>query len=436
MDILAKVKGRVDSAELFFTESSSRSVEFKGWKIRGTESTNERGWALRVIIDGKLGFCATSDADRLDDMVENAISAAKLGEKLDLTFPSKPADMRMPQIFDAQLESVTIPDLAAIAEKAKNSLLEFKTDCDGEFGCGSSAAHFRITNTEGFDAEFSKSSISLSGSVTRVREGDIYMTWDYNTATASPTSVDAFVAPIEARIKNAMSFADRIVAPPTGNCPIIFTPRAVPVILYPLSIGLNGSSIYTKSSPIFDKLGQTLFDEKFSLIDDPTLAFRAGSAPFDAEGTLKRRQTMIENGVLSAFYFDLTTAKKSGYTSNGCGTRSLFGPVSPSSSNVLIEPGTQPSQDIIASIDEGILIESVLGMGQGNVLSGAFSNPVGSAYKIEGGKIVGRVKNVAISGNVYDCLRDISAISSDREWLYGVYCFPYMRFDNISVISE
>jgi len=233
-----------------------------------------------------------------------------------------------------------------------------------------------------------------------------------------------------------MSFADRIAAPPAGKCPVVFSPRAIPVILYPLSIGMNGSSIYTKSSPIFDKLGQKLFDEKFSLIDDPTLDFRSGSAPFDAEGILKRRQTMIDKGVLSAFYFDLTTARKSGHSSNGCGMRSLFGPVSPSSSNMLIEPGTQSSNDIIASIDEGILVESALGMGQGNVLSGAFSNPVGAGYKIEGGKIVGRVKNVAIAGNVYDCLRDISAISSNREWLYGVYHFPYMRFDNIGVISN
>jgi len=45
-------------------------------------------------------------------------------------------------------------------------------------------------------------------------------------------------------------------------------------------------------------------------------------------------------------------------------------------------------------------VENLLGLGQGNTLSGAFSNPLALAFKIEKGEIVGRVKDLSIAGNI------------------------------------
>jgi len=47
---------------------------------------------------------------------------------------------------------------------------------------------------------------------------------------------------------------------------------------------------------------------------------------------------------------------------------------------------------MIASIQEGVLVDQVLGLGQGNILSGAFSNPVGLALRSSEARLSGGLK--------------------------------------------
>jgi PmbA protein len=77
-----------------------------------------------------------------------------------------------------------------------------------------------------------------------------------------------------------------------------------------------------------------------------------------------------------------------------------------------------------------------LGLGQGNILSGAFSNTLGLAFKIEGGEIVGRVKDVSIAGNIYELLQDVAAVSREREWVYYRYCLPHILLPNMNVVAK
>jgi len=91
---------------------------------------------------------------------------------------------------------------------------------------------------------------------------------------------------------------------------------------------------------------------------------------------------------------------------------------------------------MIAGIDEGLLVEDVLGLGQGNIISGAFSNPLSLAFKIEKGEIVGRVKDVSIAGNVYDLLKDVTAVSQETLWVYGGLCMPYVLLPEMNIIAK
>ena len=81
-------------------------------------------------------------------------------------------------------------------------------------------------------------------------------------------------------------------------------------------------------------------------------------------------------------------------------------------------------------------VEEVLGLGQGNVISGAFSNPLALAFKIEHGEIVGRVKDLSIAGNVYDLLKDVAAVSRETRWVYGSFCLPYLLLPEMNVIAK
>jgi PmbA protein len=75
-------------------------------------------------------------------------------------------------------------------------------------------------------------------------------------------------------------------------------------------------------------------------------------------------------------------------------------------------------------------------LGQGNVISGAFSNSVSLAFKIEKGEIVGRVKDVSLAGNVYDLLQDVAAVSKETEWVYYSFNLPYILLSDMNVVAK
>ncbi|MBN1399902.1 MAG: hypothetical protein JXA74_03635, partial [Anaerolineae bacterium] len=74
--------------------------------------------------------------------------------------------------------------------------------------------------------------------------------------------------------------------------------------------------------------------------------------------------------------------------------------------------------------------------GQGNVISGAFSNSLSLAFKIEHGEIVGRVKDVSIAGNVYNVLRRVAAISQESQWVYYSLKLPYVLIEEMNVVAK
>jgi PmbA protein len=86
-------------------------------------------------------------------------------------------------------------------------------------------------------------------------------------------------------------------------------------------------------------------------------------------------------------------------------------------------------------------VQDYLGLGQGNPINGEFSANVFLGYKIEDGEIVGRVKDVMLAGNVYDALRNVEAISRDRDWVSGPFAwfpglFPYIQVGGLSVTAK
>ena len=149
-----------------------------------------------------------------------------------------------------------------------------------------------------------------------------------------------------------------------------------------------------------------------------------------------RRNVLVEQGVLKGFLYDLKTAAQSGVESTGNGSRSLFSPPGPSPTNLIFGAGETPLAEIIAGVDEGLLVENALGLGQGNVISGAFSNSLSLAFKIEKGEIVGRVKDVSIAGNVYDLLQNVAAVSRETEWVYYNFNLPYILLPDVNVVAK
>jgi PmbA protein len=110
--------------------------------------------------------------------------------------------------------------------------------------------------------------------------------------------------------------------------------------------------------------------------------------------------------------------------------------MSPSSSAFIINTGEAAFDEMVQDIKEGLVIEQLMGAEQGNVLGGDFSGNVLLGYKIENGKIVGRVKNTMVSGNVYQVLKNIAALGKEAKWVGGMARLPHIYCPSVAVASK
>jgi PmbA protein len=430
-DILRKIEGRVDSAEVFYVDSHSTEIGFEGWKIKSSSVLQKEGYSLRVVKNGKIGMAATTDSNGIDRMIENAIATAEFGEKVDIEFPGK-SEFKRPKIFDPALTELSIEDLISYGRIFIRFCERYRGSADLDFGVQKSISEVQIANTSGFHDGYKKSVLSWGGGLNRVKQNDVFMVGDGSGSTSLP-DMEAELKKLTDPFHEKMALAENLLTVSSGKIPIVFSPRGTMVVMLPIQAAINGRSVYTGTSPLVGKEGEKLFDDKFSVIDDGTLDNRLGSSPFDDEGMPKRQIEIVDGGVFKNFIFDLVTGARAGRKSNGCGERGIFNASSPSLSNLAISPGNTSYEDMLGSIEEGIFIDGVLGLGQGNIIAGSFSNPVGTAFKIENGKLVGRVKNASISGNIYNDMKEIAAIGDEQELVYGSFLTPHIRLDTINV---
>jgi predicted Zn-dependent protease len=134
--------------------------------------------------------------------------------------------------------------------------------------------------------------------------------------------------------------------------------------------GLRGSAVVRGVSPLKDKIGQQVFNERVTIIDDSTDPGGKMAAPFDDEGTPGQETYLVRNGVLENYICDLKTASELGCmpTGNGFRSKGIYRiktyEVKPIGdfSNVRIDPGTMTLDEMIGSIDEGVLVKSIGGL--------------------------------------------------------------------------
>jgi PmbA protein len=224
---------------------------------------------------------------------------------------------------------------------------------------------------------------------------------------------------------------------PSKRLPTVFTSNGVAsVLLSPLVLAFSGKAVLEGASPLKDKLGEQVFDKKLSLWDDATVAYRVGSCPFDDEGVASRRLPLVTSGVVEGFLYDLQTAALAGTRSTGSGRRAGGAFPSPATSSLIFDKGEWPFQAMVRDMKEGLIVEGVIGAEQGNILGGDFGGNVLLGYKVEGGEIVGRVKDTMIAGNVYQVLKELPGIGEEVRWVGGALQTPPLYCSGVSVTTK
>ena len=416
-------------------ESDSRTVQFEANQAKNVSTRQSSGHALRLISrDGRVGFASTTDGSRVEELVDRASDAAEYGAEALFELPGQSSYPSV-ESSDARVSDIAADEMLEVGGGViARVLAEFpEALCDVHV---TTVRHEqRIANSAGASIESLGTQHGVSVGAEIISGTDMLSVWDGigSGAKLLDSDVDAVVERLLANLRNSQ----RIVPAPVGNdIPVVFTPPGFAgSLLPPLLSGFSGTNVATGSSPLIDRWGEKAFDDRVTIYDDPLRSFTSGTRSTDDEGIPARRIDFITDGVIGSPFLDLQTAAKCDMEPNGCGLRGLSTTPSPATSFVSMMPGDTASDAMIGDVERGIVVQQLLGAGQGNQLGGEFRANLSLGFLIESGEIAGRVKDTMISGNVYDVLNRVEAISSDTQLVWGSRELPTVRCTGVEVAA-
>jgi len=435
--LLQQACKEVDSAELFRVKSKTVPVNFEVNRLKSIDISESEGKALRVINKGRIGFSSSTGSEGFDLLVEKAAATSEFGAKASFDFPGEikrgRKEKKKVNIYDRKVEDKSIEEMVKIGEDILGRVKDFdrKLRCDVTILKDYSEVEY--FNSRGGNFSYSKTAIAYSVMVQKIKNQDMLMV--YSSLEFGKDNLE--LEELTSEIIENLKWGEKIVPVESGKMPVIFTPKAALVLILPIISGLNGKMVLKKISPLAARKNKKLWSDLLTIYSDGTINFALGSAPFDDEGVEMKRIPLVKKGKIKNFYYDLQTAGMAGVESTGNGLRAgSQSEPAPSISNLVMEEGKVSFSEMIKDIKEGIIIDQVLGLGQGNIISGAFSNNVQLGYKIEKGKIVGRIKDVMIAGNAIEELKNIAALGNKAKWIEGKYKFPHIYLKSLSVSAK
>lgn len=411
-----------EAAEVFQSRSLSRPIFFEANRLKQLESAQAEGTALRLWVNGSPGLAVAYGPVSPQALVDRAIALSHLNdpEPIELAGASK--------VFYPDLgESVSVEQLVDWGRQAIAVIRDANPDllCTAEWEC--EAETTRLINSNGLDCGYTDTTLSCYLTAEWVRGDDFLSVSDGQTQRGSLDPLN-----LANQILQRLVWAQENTNPPIGRLPILFTSKAADMLWGTVQAALNGKQVIEGASPWSDRLNELVISERITIAQQP--AHGPFSCPFDDEGSPTRPITFIDQGVLQLFYTDRTTGRALGSGTTGNGFRPGLGSYpTPGLFNILIEQGAHSLPDLIASLDEGLIIDQMLGGGAG--ISGDFSINVDLGYRVKNGEVIGRVKDTMVSGNVYTALKQLIELGGDADWNGSCYT-PSLIVDGLSITGR
>ncbi|TVP57169.1 MAG: TldD/PmbA family protein [Nodularia sp. (in: Bacteria)] len=415
-------KSGAEAAEVYQSRSLSRPVFFEANRLKQLETSQSEGTALRLWRNGRPGLAVAYGSVQAQVMVERALALSQLNEPepVELLSNSQPFYPDLGQTVPLEVLVNWGKEAIALIRDVYPEVL-----CNGDWECDVETT--RLINSQGLDCYYTDTTLSCYMSAEWVR-GD-----DFLSVADGQTQRDILhPEKLAHQILQRLNWAKENVSSPNGRLPVLFTSKAADMLWGTAQAALNSKRILEVSSPWAERLGQLVTSPSLTLYQDP----QAGpySCPFDDEGTPTTDLVFIQDGILQNFYCDRTTGRQLGINTTGNGFRPSFGSYpTPGLFNFLIQPGTASLQDLIQQMDDGLIVDQMLGGGNG--ISGDFSINIDLGYRVKKGQVIGRVKDTMVAGNVYTALKQLVALGGDADWNGSCYT-PSLIVEGLSTTGR
>ena len=438
----AKKKG-MDEIEIFLTYNNQKQVIMNGKSIGTQRARDEIGAGVRVILKGSEGFSYTNilTLESLAKTADDAFSVAKLSPKIDgLDLPNKANVTDLKGIYNEDLVNLE-------ADKITKDALDFidgYVSVDDRINTVLSSITANVTQTAIVNSNdlsvLQKSANYQGGMLCVASDKDKAGGYVFDNLFSRKHDLDFKTTGVSLGKRSLEGLKQETIDAFEGS--VIFKEQAM-VNPITIAIGLAVSGDWRQRGMSFwkDKLGDTVADERFNVVDKPhDLAGGAGIASFDDEGVPTKEHVIIKDGVLQTFLHNTRTANKENLESTGNAVRTLGGQPSFTQKPTTVFPhspwilaGDMSDDELISETKKGILVHNY----QGTVRyqNGIFSGVAKGAHLIENGEIVKPVTGVSISGNVFEILNNISGIGKEYHQTNFVRT-PWIKFEGIRISTK
>jgi PmbA protein len=420
---MARERGGADMvAECVLRSGAELSAKVRKGEPELVEEAGTRSAGLRVIQNKRVASTSTSDLTErgIERFVADAIELVGLSQEDPFAGPADPKLLCDPakqpdlDLYDPAGGSVDAAQAIAMAREGEAAAFAFDPRITNSEGAtfGRNAGGVAIVLSSGFRATYKGSYQSLyvvpvaADEGGKNRRGYHYSARRYLADLDPPAEVGR-----EAARRTLRKLGARTV--PTCEVPVVFDPDAARGILGMLAGCIMGSAIWRKSSYLVGREGTRVASDLVNVVDDPLLPRAPGSRPFDGEGLVSRRNVVVEKGILKTYLCDSYSARKLSRESTASAARGGGAGVGPSTTNFVLQPGTDSNEAIIRGTKRGLYVIEMMGFGF-NAVTGDFSRGA-AGFWIENGELAYPVSEVTISLNIDQLWQTLDAVGSDLD---------------------
>jgi predicted Zn-dependent protease len=413
-------------AEALVMREDHALTRFANSEIHQNVATTDVSINLRVVNGKRVGVAssARTDPDGLRRLAENAVAIASVVEELEdwggLPGPTPVAEI--PAAYDGGTADAT-PEFRAQAVRAVIAAAdEAGVTAYGSFQTGTETN--AIANSNGVRVAGSRTAAELI----TVSMGPGGGTGYAEAAGVDATTIDPRALGREAAAK-ARASADAVSLEP-GDYTVVLEEYAVVDLLDMLGY-LGFSALAVQEERSFVEPGRRIGSELVTIRDDGMDPAGLPMA-FDYEGVAKQRVPLVDHGVCQGVVYDAQTAARDGVASTGHGLPAP-NPYGPFPLNLVMDAGTSSRDELIGGIERGLLVTRF-----------HYTNPVhpklaivtgmtrDGTFFVEGGRIVGPVRNLRYTQSYLDALAGTVAVGRERRTLKGFLggvVVPAVRID-------
>ncbi len=426
-------KAGATHTEVLFIESNHKFASIRQGELEEIEEADSAKVGFRTFVGNQSAMVSSSDLSdaSLEAMAERSVAIAKALPEDPLAGPADPEQLAKPPFKDFDKYDRHRFSTEGMIKRAKTAedIARAKKEITNSQGSKTfqNVVQFYFATSIGFSAFASQTSFGASVNVVASKGQDNYSGGDFS----SVYHVEDLKAPEvlgEAAAEEAIRFLGA-EKPKSGTYPIVFDRKVSASLLHDFLAMINGESVVQGTTMLKDAMGDKIFPEAITIVDNPHRMRGLGAAAFDDEGLPTQKLNLVEEGILKSWILDLKRARQLKLASTAHASRGLSSPPSPSAHSAAILPGELTPQEMIKGIDEGIYIKDFMGNAN-NLITGDYSRGA-EGFFIKNGEVTKPLKEFTVSGNLKDIFASLKA-ANDLVYEYSHNC-PTLMCQPLSV---